>query len=350
MRFRLFSHDLGIDLGTANVLIFEDGKGVVVREPSVVAVDKNTGKILQVGAAARNMLGRTPGNVVAMHPLKDGVISDHEMTVKMLQALFRQASRSSLFTPKPRVVICVPSGVTEVEERTVINAAIDAGARRVYLIEEPLAAAMGAGVDIRAPKGNMVVDIGGGTTDIAVLSLGGVAVSSSIKVAGDAMDEAIARYVRRKHGVVIGQVTAEDIKIQIGCVYPRPEDVSMIVKGRDAKTGMPRDLELLSSEIYEVLRRPARQIADEALSVLEETSPELVSDIAENGIILTGGSSQLWGMNKLLTERTGVMCTVADDADSCVARGCGKSLAWINHMQEGPINIARKRIMKSNFY
>ena len=321
MRFRLFSNDLGIDLGTANVLIFEDGKGVVVREPSVVAVDKNTGKILQVGAAARNMLGRTPGNVVAMHPLKDGVISDHEMTVKMLQALFRQASRSSLFTPKPRVVICVPSGVTEVEERTVINAAIDAGARRVYLIEEPLAAAMGAGVDIRAPKGNMVVDIGGGTTDIAVLSLGGVAVSSSIKVAGDAMDEAIARYVRRKHGVVIGQVTAEDIKIQIGCVYPRPEDVSMIVKGRDAKTGMPRDLELLSSEIYEVLRRPARQIADEALSVLEETSPELVSDIAENGIILTGGSSQLWGMNKLLTERTGVMCTVADDADSCVARG-----------------------------
>ena len=346
MRFRLFSHDLGIDLGTANVLIFEDGKGVVVREPSVVAVDKNTGKILQVGAAARNMLGRTPGNVVAMHPLKDGVISDHEMTVKMLQALFRQASRSSLFTPKPRVVICVPSGVTEVEERTVINAAIDAGARRVYLIEEPLAAAMGAGVDIRAPKGNMVVDIGGGTTDIAVLSLGGVAVSSSIKVAGDAMDEAIARYVRRKHGVVIGQVTAEDIKIQIGCVYPRPEDVSMIVKGRDAKTGMPRDLELLSSEIYEVLRRPARQIADEALSVLEETSPELVSDIAENGIILTGGSSQLWGMNKLLTERTGVMCTVADDADSCVARGCGKSLAWINHMQEGPINIARRRMMR----
>ena len=346
MRFRLFSHDLGIDLGTANVLIFEDGKGVVVREPSVVAVDKNTGKILQVGAAARNMLGRTPGNVVAMHPLKDGVISDHEMTVKMLQALFRQASRSSLFTPKPRVVICVPSGVTEVEERTVINAAIDAGARRVYLIEEPLAAAMGAGVDIRAPKGNMVVDIGGGTTDIAVLSLGGVAVSSSIKVAGDAMDEAIARYVRRKHGVVIGQVTAEDIKIQIGCVYPRPEDVSMIVKGRDAKTGMPRDLELLSSEIYEVLRRPARQIADEALSVLEETSPELVSDIAENGIILTGGSSQLWGMNKLLTERTGVMCTVADDADSCVAYGCGKSLAWINHMQEGPINIARRRMMR----
>ena len=346
MRFRLFSHDLGIDLGTANVLIFEDGKGVVVREPSVVAVDKNTGKILQVGAAARNMLGRTPGNVVAMHPLKDGVISDHEMTVKMLQALFRQASRSSLFTPKPRVVICVPSGVTEVEERTVINAAIDAGARRVYLIEEPLAAALGAGLDIRGPKGHMVVDIGGGTTDVAVLSLGGIAVSSSVKIAGDAMDEAIARYVRREHGVVIGQVTAEDIKIQIGCVYLRPENVSMTVKGRDAKTGMPRNLTLYSSEIYNVLRRPARQIADEVLSVLEETSPELVSDIAENGIILTGGGSQIWGMDKLLTERTGVVCTVADDADACVAYGCGKSLAWINHMQEGPINIARRRMMR----
>ena len=346
MRFRLFSHDLGVDLGTANVLIFVDGKGVQVREPSVVAVDKNTGKILQVGAAARNMLGRTPGNVVAMHPLKDGVISDHEMTVKMLQTLFRQASRSSLFAPKPRVVICVPSGVTEVEERTVINAAIDAGARRVYLIEEPLAAALGAGLDIRGPKGHMVVDIGGGTTDVAVLSLGGIAVSSSVKIAGDAMDEAIARYVRREHGVVIGQVTAEDIKIQIGCVYLRPENISMTVKGRDAKTGMPRNLTLYSSEIYNVLRRPARQIADEVLSVLEETSPELVSDIAENGIVLTGGGSQIWGMDKLLTERTGVVCTVADDADACVARGCGKSLAWINHMQEGPLNIARRRMMR----
>ncbi len=346
MAFRLFSHDLGIDLGTANVLIYEDGKGIVVREPSVVAVDKNTGKILQVGAAARNMLGRTPGNVVAMHPLKDGVISDHEMTVKMLQALFRQASKSSMFTPKPRLVICVPSGVTEVEERTVINAAMDAGARRVYLIEEPLAAAMGAGLDIRGPRGHMVVDIGGGTTDVAVLSLNGVAVSSSLKVAGDAMDEAIARHVRRKHGVVIGQVTAEDIKIRIGCVYPRPENVSMNVKGRDAKTGMPRELTLVSAEIFEVLRRPARQIADEVLSVLEETSPELVSDISENGIILTGGGSQVWGMDKLLTERTGVMCTVADDADSCVAYGCGKSLSWINHMTEGPINIARKRMMR----
>ncbi len=346
MGIRLFSQDLGIDLGTANVLIYVDGKGVVVREPSVVAVDKNTGKILQVGTAARNMLGRTPGNVVAMHPLRDGVISDHEMTVKMLQALFRETAKSSLFTPKPRVVICVPSGVTEVEERTVINAAIDAGARRVYLIEEPLAAAMGAGLDIRGPNGQMVVDIGCGTTDVAVLSLNGVAASASLKVAGNAFDEAIARYVRRKHGVIIGQVTAETVKIEIGSVYPRPEVISTNIKGRDAKTGMPREITLLSSEVYEVLKRPARQIADEVLSVLEETSPELVSDIAENGITLTGGGSQIWGMDYLLTERTGIQCTLADDPDSCVVYGCGKSLAWINHMQEGPINIARKRILR----
>ena len=343
---QLFSNDLGVDLGTANVLVYAEGKGLVVREPSVVAVDKNTGKILQVGAAARNMLGRTPGNVVAMHPLKDGVISDHEMTVRMLQTLFRSATKASFLTPKPRVVISVPSGVTEVEERSVINAAIEAGARRVYLIEEPLAAAMGAGLDIKGPNGHMVVDIGGGTTDVAVLSMNGVAVSASIKMAGDAMDEAIARYVRRKHDVVIGQVTAEDIKIQIGCVYARPEDISMNVKGRDAKTGMPRVITLLSSEIYDVLRRPARQIADEVLSVLESTSPELVSDISVNGITLTGGCSQIWGMDLMLTERTGIQCTLADDPDSCVAYGCGKSLAWINHMQEGPINIARRRIMR----
>lgn len=343
---QLLSHDLGIDLGTANVLIYVDGKGVVVREPSVVAVDKNTGKVIQVGAAARNMLGRTPGNVVAMHPLKDGVISDHEMTVHMLRELFKEAAKTSLFTPKPRVVVSVPSGVTEVEERTVINAAIEAGARRVYLIEEPLAAALGAGLDLRTPKGHMVVNIGCGTTDVAVLSLNGVATSSSIKIAGGTFDEAIGRFVRRKHGVVIGQATAEDVKIQIGSVYPRSENVSYTVKGRDAKSGVPREVTLFSDDIYEVLRRPARQIAEEVLSVLEMTSPELVSDISESGITLTGGGSQLWGMDKLLMDATGIMCTLADDAESCVAYGCGKSLAWINHMQEGPINIAKKRIMR----
>ncbi len=343
---QFFSYDLGIDLGTSNVLIYVDGKGIVVREPSVVAVDKNTGRILQVGTAARNMLGRTPGNVVAMHPLKDGVISDHEMTVKMLQTLFRDAAKSNLFTPKPRVVISVPSGVTEVEERTIINAAMDAGARRVYLIEEPLAAAMGAGLDIKGPNGQMVVDIGCGTTDIAVLTLNGVAVSSSIKVAGDAFDEAIARYVRRAYKVLIGQTTAEDVKIQIGSVYPRPEVVSMNVKGRDVNTGTPKEITLLSSEIEKALNRLARQIGDEILSVMEDTSPELVADISENGITLTGGGSQIWGMDKFLTEHTGVYCALADDPDSCVAYGCGRSLSWINHMQEGPINLAKKRLLR----
>ena len=342
--------DLGVDLGTSSVLIYADGKGLVVREPSVVAVDKNTGKILQVGAAARNMLGRTPGNVVAMHPLKDGIISDHEMTVQMLSSMFKTATKSGAFTPKPRVVISVPSGVTEVEERNVINAAIEAGARRVFLIEEPLAAALGAGLDIKEAKGHMVVDIGGGTTDIAVLSMNGVAISASLKVAGDYMDDLIARYVRRQHGVAIGEVTAENVKIQLGRVFPGGEDATMNVKGRDVKTGMPRVVTLTSSEISEVLRRPARLITEEVMSVLEQTSPELVSDISETGITLTGGCSQLYGFDALLMERTGINCTIADDPDSCTAYGCGKSLAWINHMQEGPINIARKRIMKSNFY
>ena len=344
--FSLFSNDLGVDLGTSNVLIYADGKGLVVREPSVVALDKNTGKILQVGAAARNMLGRTPGNVVAMKPLRDGIVSDHEMTVKMLSEMFKTATKASVFTPKPRVVISVPSGVSEVEERSVINAAIEAGARRVFLIEEPLAAALGAGLDIKGPTGHLVVDIGGGTTDIAVLSMNGVAVSSSLKIAGDYIDETIARYVRRQHGVVIGQVTAESIKIQIGQVYPRAEELSMNVKGRDAKTGMPKEVTLTSTEIYEILRRPARMIVDEIMAVLEMTSPELVSDISENGITLTGGCSQIWGMCDLIVERTGIGCVLADDPDSCTAYGCGKSLAWINHMQEGPINIARKRMMR----
>ena len=344
------SVDLGVDLGTSTVMIYADGKGIVVREPSVVALDKNTGKILQVGAAARNMLGRTPGNVVAMRPLKDGIISDHEMTVRMLSAMFKNATQAGAFATKPRVVISVPSGVTEVEERSVINAAIEAGARRVFLIEEPLAAALGAGLDLKGAKGHLVVDIGAGTTDIAVLSMNGVALSSSLKIAGDFMDDLIARYVRRQHGLAIGKVTAENVKIQIGRVYTGAEEATMNVKGRDIKTGMPREITLTSSEISEVLRRPARQIVDEVMVVLEQTSPELVSDISETGLILTGGCSQMYGFPELLMERTGIPCILADDPDSCTALGCGKSLAWLNTMQEGPINIARKRMMKSNQY
>lgn len=341
---RLLSRDLGIDLGSANVLIYASGKGIVLREPSVVAVDKNTGKILQVGSAAWNMMGRTPGNVVAMRPLKDGAISDFEMTEKMLEIMLRKATSQVLV--KPRVVISVPSGITEVEERAVINAAMEAGARRVYLIEEPLAAALGANLDISGPKGHMVVDIGGGTTDIAVVTMNGVAVSSSIKYAGDAFDNAIIRYVRRTHGAIIGRNTAEEVKRTIGCVYARPDEVSIKVTGRDLKTGLAKDVTLTSTGIQEALRRPARQITDEILYVLEQTTPELVADIAQSGIVLTGGGSLIWGMDLLIRDKTELPCIIADDTESCVALGCGKSLAWMNHMQEGPINLARRRAMK----
>jgi rod shape-determining protein MreB len=338
------SRDLGIDLGTANVLVYAEGKGIVLREPSVVAIDKNTGKVLQVGSAARNMLGRTPGNVVAVRPLRDGVISDYEMTEKMLAQFLKKIIRYSLV--KPRVVICVPSGVTEVEERAVIGAAMEAGARRVYLIEEPFAAALGAQMDLSAPNGRMVVDIGGGTTDIAILSVNDIATSSSIKIAGDTFDETIIAYLRKRHGLLVGINTAEEVKITVGCVMERPEETSMVVKGRDIKTGLPKDVMIMSSELLEVLRRPARLIVDEILNVLELSSPELVADIAQNGIILTGGGSQIYGMDKLITSKTEIPCMLADNADSCVALGCGKSLQWINSMQEGTINIARRKLMR----
>lgn len=336
--------DIGIDLGTANVLCYEEGRGIVLREPSVVAVDKNTGKVLQVGSAARNMLGRTPGNIVAVRPLRDGVISDYEMTEKMLEQFLKKINRFTLV--KPRVVVSVPSGITEVEERAVIQAAMEAGARRVYLIEEPFAAALGAKLAISGPEGHMVVDIGGGTTDIAVLSLNGIATSSSIKVAGDTFDEAVAAYMRKRYGMLIGLNTAEEVKITIGCVYERPQEVSMLVKGRDAKTGLPNEVMVSSMEMLEALKRPARQIVDEVLDVLEHSSPELVADIAQNGIVLTGGGSLLYGFDKLIAERTQIACSIADDADSCVANGCGKSLQWIGSMQEGTINLARRKLMK----
>lgn len=339
-----FSKDLGIDLGTSNVLIYAAGKGIMLREPSVVALDKNNGKVLQVGAAARNMLGRTPGNVAAIHPLKDGAISDYELTAQMLTEMIHRVVKHAIV--KPRMIVCVPSDITEVEERAVIQAAMEAGARRVYLIEEPLAAALGAQLDINAPDGKMIVDIGGGTTDIGVISMNGVANSASIKVAGMEFDQAIVKYVRRHYGVVIGSSTAEEIKLSIGCVYPRPEQLTMTVKGRDLKTGLAREIELTTADMLEALKRPARQICDKVLDVLEETTPELVADIAGNGIVLTGGGSLLYGMDQLLQERTEIPCMLADDADSCVAYGCGKSLAWINHMQEGTINIARRRLLR----
>jgi rod shape-determining protein MreB len=281
-----------------------------------------------------------------MHPLKDGVIADHEMTVKLLSKFFKDAGASSPFAPKPRVVVSIPSGVTQMDERAVINAALEAGARRVYLIEEPLAAALGAGLDLNNPQGHLVVDIGGGTTDIAVLTMNGVANSTSIRFAGNHFDEVIARYVRSKYQMIIGPSTAEDIKIQIGSVTPRTQETSMLVRGRDSKTGMPRDIELTSQEVRSLLERPAHRIADEVLSLLEETSPELVGDIGENGIVLTGGGSQIWGMDILLRNRIGTTCTIADNPADCVALGCGKSLSWISRMTEGPANLARKKLMR----
>ena len=339
----IFSKDLGIDLGTSNVLIYAAGKGIVLREPAVVALDKNTGKVLQVGAAARNMLGRTPGNVAAIHPLQDGVISDYELTAKMLTEMVRRVTKNTIV--KPRMIVSVPSCITEVEERAVIQAAMEAGARRVYLIEEPLAAALGAQLDISNPEGHMVVDIGGGTTDIGILTMNGVANSLAIKVGGVEFDLSIIRYLRRHFGIVIGKNTAEDLKLSIGCVIDRPENLRMSVKGRDVKTGLAREVEVTSQDIMEALRRPVRQILEAVLDVLEESTSELVADISKNGIVLTGGSSQLYGMDVLIQERTGMRCMIADDAGSCVAYGCGRSLAWMNHMQENTINIARRRLL-----
>ena len=339
----MFSNDIGIDLGTASILVYVRGKGIVLCEPSVVAVDKTTGRILEVGAAAQKMLGRTPGNIVAIRPMREGVISDYEMTEKMIKEFIHKVCGFRLF--KPNVVICVPSIITEVEERAVIDAGRQAGARRVCLIEEPVAAAIGAGIDIAKPVGNMVVDIGGGTTDIAVISLGGIVESTSIKIAGDKFDEAIVKYVRRKHNVLIGERTAEELKMSIGCVYPRPEEKTMEVKGRCLMTGLPRNFTVTSSEMTEAFEEVTVRIVEAIHSVLERTPPELVGDISTNGILMTGGGSLIWGFDKLISSKTGIETHVADDAISCVANGTGKALENINQMQDGTMNLSRKRQM-----
>ena len=340
-----FSKDIGIDLGTASVLVYVKGKGVVLREPSVVAMDKNTGKLLKVGAEANAMLGRTPGNIIAMRPLREGVISDYDMTERMLKEFIKKVTSFRLF--KPRVVICVPSGITEVEERAVIDAGIQAGARRVYLIEEPVAAAIGAGIDIAKPDGHMVVDIGGGTADIAVISLSGVVESASIKIAGDKFDEAVIKYIRRKHNVLIGERTAEELKMTIGCVFPRPEEVTMDIKGRCLMTGLPRVFTVSSSEMIEAFEEPSTRILEAIHGVLERTPPELVADISTNGIVMTGGGSLVWGFDKLIESHTGIETYVADDAISCVAYGTGKSLEWVGDMQDGTMNISRRKQMNN---
>lgn len=338
------SKDIGIDLGTATVLVYVKGKGIVIKEPSVVALDKNTDKILKFGREAQLMLGRTPGNITAIRPLRDGVISQYEITLRMLQHFIKKACGTMIF--KPRVIICVPSGITEVEERAVVDAATQAGARRTYLIEEPVAAAIGAGIDISAPNGHMVVDIGGGTTDIAVLSLGGVVVSESIKVAGDKFDEAIIRYCRRKHNVLIGERTAEEIKIRIGSAWPREEPRALDVKGRCLIQGLPRAIHITSSEIPNALEEPITSIIEAVCSVIERTPPELIGDILSNGIVMTGGGSLLYGLDRLIEYATGIKTRVANKAVSCVAIGTGKSLEHLNSIPEGSINISRQRELR----
>ena len=342
--FSLFSSDIGIDLGTATVLVYVTGKGIVLNEPSVVAIDKNTGKLLKVGGDAQAMLGRTPGNIVAIRPLREGVISDYDMTELMIKEFIRKVQGFRLF--KPNVVICVPSIITEVEERAVIDAGTQAGAKRVFLIEEPVAAAIGAGLDISRPNGNLVVDIGGGTTDIAVISLGGIVESTSIKIAGDKFDEAIIKYVRRKHNALIGERTAEQVKKTIGCVYPRTEEEIMEVKGRCLMTGLPRTFTLSSSEILEALEEVSSAIVEAIHSVLERTPPELTGDISSNGIVMTGGGSLIWGFDKLVASKTGIPTRVADEAVSCVAYGTGNCLENLASMQDGTINLSRKRQMR----
>ncbi len=336
----MFASDIGIDLGTATVLVYVKGKGIVLNEPSVVAVDQETGRVLKVGAEAQRMVGRTPGNIQVIRPLKDGVISYCDYTEEMLKRFLRKVIRHSIF--KPRVLVCVPSGITDVEERAIIDAAYKAGASKAYIIEEPVAAAIGAGVNIALPHGVMVVDIGGGTTDIAVISLNDVAVSVSIKVAGDKFDETLIKYIRNKHRMLIGERTAEEIKKKIGCVCMPETDTEIEIKGRCLMTGLPKMITLKASETYEAFEENAGLIVDAIKSVLERTPPELVGDIAIDGIILTGGGALLHGFDELVTKHTGIKTVIADDPVTCVVRGTGKELDNLNYRQDGILNIARQ--------
>lgn len=319
--------DIGIDLGTASVLVFKKGKGIVLHEPSVVAIDKITNRIIAVGEEARRMLGRTPGHIVAIRPLKEGVIADYDTTEKMLAYFIRKIMGRRLFF-KPRVIVCIPTGATDVEERAASQATLSAGARQAYIVEEPLAAALGAGVNISDATGNMVVDIGGGTSDIAVLSLGGIVCNTSLRVGGDKFDEAIIRFVRREYNLLIGDRTAEDIKIKVGTalVTPQNQHRSIEVRGRDLLTGLPKNVTITSEGCFKALQEPIEAIIDGVKKVLEITPPELAADIVNNGIVMTGGGSLLDGLDELLSRETNLPVHIADDAISCVARGTGKAL------------------------
>ena len=321
--------DIGIDLGTASILVYVKGKGVVLKEPSVVAFDRDTNRIKAIGEEARLMLGRTPGNIVAVRPLRQGVISDYTVTEKMLKYFIQKAVGKQRFR-KPLISICVPSQVTEVERKAVEDAAFQAGARDVKIIEEPIAAAIGAGIDIARPCGNMIVDIGGGTSDIAVISLGGTVVSASIKIAGDDFDDAIVRYMRKKHNLLIGERTAEDIKIRIGSAYPRPESVTVDVRGRNLVTGLPKTITVTSEETEEALKDTTSQIVEAVHSVLEKTPPELAADIADRGIVLTGGGSLLYGLEELIESKTGITTMTAEDPMTAVAIGTGRYVEFLS--------------------
>jgi rod shape-determining protein MreB and related proteins len=320
-----WTQDIGIDLGTATILVYIKGQGIVLNEPSVVAKDVDSGRILAIGEEARRMIGRTPGNIVAVRPLREGVIADYENTEQMLRYFIEKVAGKALFF-KPRIMVCVPSGVTSVEKRAVLEAAIQAGAKETYLIEEPLAAALGAGLDIAEPCGAMVVDIGGGTTDVAVLSLGGIVVSSSIRVAGDMFDDSIIRYLRKEQKLMIGERTAEEIKIKIGTAFTDLRKESLEVRGRDLVSGMPKTVVMTSAEIRQALAEPIGLIIDCVKNVLERTPPELASDIIDRGIVMTGGGAMLHGLDILITKQTSIACHMADDPTTCVARGTGIAL------------------------
>lgn len=328
-----FSADIGIDLGTANVLIYQRGRGIVLREPSVVAVNKSTQELRAAGEEARQMLGRTPGSIVAMQPIREGVIANYTVTEQMLKHFIEKVVGKRMFF-KPRVIICVPSGVTSVERRAVLDAARSAGAKEAHPIEEPMAAAIGCGLNISDPEGNMVVDIGGGTTDIAVISLGGIVKSDSIRIGGMKLDEAILRYVKREYNLILGERTAEEIKMEIGSAFPLAEEMAMEVKGRDMVDGMPKTINLTSMEVREALSEPIGHIVQRTKSVLEQTPPELSADIVSHGIWLTGGGALLRGFDQLLAKETGIPTHVAEDPLSCVAIGAGKALDHIEMLTE----------------
>lgn len=324
----MFGQDIGIDLGTSTVLVYVKGRGIIDREPCVVAVDSGTDRIIAVGAEAQKMLGRTPGNIIAVKPLKDGVISDYSTAERMLKHFVQKSSGHSFIGAfiKPRMVVSVPSNITEVEERAVIDAGIQAGAGRVSLVEEPLAAALGVGINVEEAKGNVVVDIGGGTCDIAVISLGGIVISSSIKTAGDSFDDAIIRYIRKKYNVLIGERTAEQLKIKIGCVYKRDKLLAMEARGRSLVSGLPKTIQVSSDEILDALKESAGAIVDAIRTLLEKTPPELIGDICRNGIVLTGGCSKIYVITNLIWRELNMKAKVADDPETCVVTGLGKAM------------------------